>query len=178
MSPRDQSTQTSDTSPRSERQPHRTIVSRQLITFVDSQDPSSRSAIQRHTARHSNAQRRDARLQSLQSNRPRLLEWHRRPSADTDALTVTSPQSSTSSASISPAPALPKSASAPGDLSTELTQRSRTVAEPIKAPIRNSSVGQAPELLDASVDDTEIENCELLSNRRSLPLTEIPELAY
>lgn len=86
---------------------------RQLITFVDSQDPNSRSTIQRHTAHHSNAQRRDARLQSLRStNRPRILRWSRRQSAD--VLPVTSPASSHSSSSISPLPPA-QQAQPPGD---------------------------------------------------------------
>jgi hypothetical protein len=82
-----------------ETRPARTA--RSLITFVDSQDPNSRSAIQRHTAFHSNAQRRDARLQSLRNtSRPRLLEWQRR--SDSEGLPiVTSQTSSTSSSSIS-----------------------------------------------------------------------------
>jgi hypothetical protein len=51
-----------------------------IIEFVDSQDPNVKSAIQRHTAYHSAAQRRDARLRSLRrGNQSRYLEWGRRP---------------------------------------------------------------------------------------------------
>lgn len=122
MPPKETSSrQSSSTSSRSEGQPRRSSTTRQLITFVDSQDPNSRSTIQRHTAHHSNAQRRDARLQSLRSNRPRLLEWQRRPSVEGDTITITSPSSSRSSASISPAPILSTTAAAPSDISPELS---------------------------------------------------------
>jgi hypothetical protein len=51
-----------------------------IIEFVDSQDPNVKSAIQRHTAYHSAAQRREARLRSLRrGTQPRYLEWGRRP---------------------------------------------------------------------------------------------------
>lgn len=73
------------------------------ITFVDSQDPNSRSTIQRHTAHHSNAQRRQARLEILRRDRPRVLEWTRRANS-ADVLSVTSASSSASSSSISPLP--------------------------------------------------------------------------
>ena len=75
------------------------------IEFVDSQDPNVRSAIQRHTAYHSAAQRRDARSRLLRrSSQSRYLEWGRRPRLDTDV--TTSSASSASSVSISPAPSM------------------------------------------------------------------------
>lgn len=77
-------------------------AARPLITFVDSQDPNSRSAIQRHTAFHSNQQRRDARLQSLRNtSRPRLLEWQRRSES---ALPSRTNSDSSSSRSVLAAP--------------------------------------------------------------------------
>ena len=75
----------------------------QNITFVDSQDPNRRSAIQRHTAVHSNAQRRDARLQTLRGrSRPRFLEWQRRDDSIGPLNSPPSSTSSTSKSSISP----------------------------------------------------------------------------
>lgn len=54
-----------------------------IIEFVDSQDPNVKSAIQRHTAYHSAAQRREARLRSLRrGSQPRILEWGRRPDSE------------------------------------------------------------------------------------------------
>ncbi|KAJ9605100.1 hypothetical protein H2200_010490 [Cladophialophora chaetospira] len=74
-----------------------------IIEFVDSQDPNVRSAIQRHTAYHSAAQRREARSRLLRrSSQTRYLDWTRRPRTDTDI--ATSSASSASSVSISPAP--------------------------------------------------------------------------
>lgn len=117
----------------------------QLITFVNSQDQNSRSVIQRHTAHHSNAQRRDARLRSLRSNRPRLLQWQRRPSSEAEALVITSPPSSTSSASASPAPAL-----TPNLGTSELVPlRAGPSTEPqgmIQVPTESESTGEAPRI--------------------------------
>ena len=67
-----------------------------VIEFVDSQDPNVKSAIQRHTAYHSAAQRRDARLRSLRrGNQSRYLEWGRRPGPE--VMAPASPSSSASS---------------------------------------------------------------------------------
>lgn len=56
-----------------------------MIQFVDSEDPEIKSTIQRHTAYHSAAQRRDARLQSLrQGAQSRYLEWGRREQGSSD----------------------------------------------------------------------------------------------
>jgi hypothetical protein len=60
-----------------------------IIEFVDSQDPNVKSAIQRHTAYHSAAQRREARLRSLRrGSQPRVLEWGRRPLSEPPSTTV------------------------------------------------------------------------------------------
>ena len=67
-----------------------------VIEFVDSQDPNVKSAIQRHTAYHSAAQRRDARLRSLRrGNQSRYLEWGRR--SGPEVVPPASPSSSASS---------------------------------------------------------------------------------
>ncbi|OAP62218.1 hypothetical protein AYL99_04421 [Fonsecaea erecta] len=77
-----------------------------IIEFVDSQNPNVRSAIQRHTAYHSAAQRREARSRLLRrSSQTRYFEWTRRPRGDADV--ATSSASSASSVSISPAPSIP-----------------------------------------------------------------------
>ncbi|KIV77607.1 hypothetical protein PV11_09396 [Exophiala sideris] len=74
-----------------------------LVEFVDSQDPNVRSAIQRHTAYHSAAQRRDARSRLLRrSSQSRYLEWGRRPPRLENELTTSSTSSANSSLSISP----------------------------------------------------------------------------
>lgn len=145
--------------PRSEAQPRRATSTTQLITFVDSQDPNSRSTIQRHTAHHSNAQRRDARMRSLRSNRPRLLEWQRRSSAETDSLSVTSPPSSTSSASLSPAPGLRPPLSAAGDTSTELTKSAAKSATAASTP-NQSALEDQPAITDPVISDELIEDCK------------------
>ena len=67
MSPSDSAARRISGSTRADSQSRRNSTTRQLITFVDSQDPNSRSAIQRHTAHHSNAQRRDAWLHPLEN---------------------------------------------------------------------------------------------------------------
>lgn len=73
-----------------------------IIEFVDSQDPNVRSAIQRHTAYHSAAQRREARSRLLRrSSQTRYLDWTRRPRTEPEI--ATSSASSASSVSISPA---------------------------------------------------------------------------
>lgn len=104
-----------------------------LIEFVNSQDPNVRSAIQRHTAYHSAAQRRDARSRLLRrSSQSRYLEWGRRPPRG-DADTTTT--SSASSASISPAPSTERprqsgTSSNPTDQESETSQsRSDSIVE-------------------------------------------------
>ena len=68
-----------------------------IIEFVDSQDPNVKSAIQRHTAYHSAAQRREQRLRSLRrGSQSRYLEWGRRPVSEPPATSPTRGSSSTS----------------------------------------------------------------------------------
>lgn len=161
MPPKDQPSRRSSTSgsSRSEGQSQRPPTTRQLITFVDSQDPNSRSAIQRHTAHHSNAQRRNARLQSLRSTRPRLLEWQRRPNAEPDSLAVTSPHSSTSSTSQSPVLGLHTTLSAPGSLSTELANASISSPERMTPPSQSGAPG-GPVIEVPVLDDGMVETCK------------------
>ncbi|KAH0847967.1 hypothetical protein AYO21_03666 [Fonsecaea monophora] len=91
--------QSRDSNPNSRR-------SSNIIEFVDSQNPNVRSAIQRHTAYHSAAQRREARSRLLRrSSQTRYFEWTRRPRGDAEV--ATSSASSASSVSISPAPSIP-----------------------------------------------------------------------
>lgn len=72
-----------------------------IIEFVDSQDPNVKSAIQRHTAYHSAAQRREAKIQSLRrGSQSRYLEWGRRPGPD--ALTDSRSSSENSLSNVSP----------------------------------------------------------------------------
>jgi hypothetical protein len=66
-----------------------------VIEFIDSQDPNVKSAIQRHSAYHSAAQRREARIQSLRrGSQSRYMEWGRRQGAD--SAPAISPASSSS----------------------------------------------------------------------------------
>lgn len=60
--------------------------------FVDSQDPNTKSQIQRHTAHHAAQLRREAARQRLlrETRTPRLFEWQRRSDAETDSLTTSS----------------------------------------------------------------------------------------
>lgn len=168
MPPKDQISRRSSTSGSSlsEGQTRRQPSVRQLITFVDSQDPNSRSAIQRHTAHHSNAQRRNARLQSLRSTRPRLLEWQRRPSAEVDALCVTSPQSSTSSTSLSPAPGLYATLSAPEDVSSGLMGAIDASAEGLPPPSQLLAQGEWGAEVPV-LDNSTIEECKSFSRSTS-----------
>lgn len=158
MPPKNQVPRRSSANPRLEGQPIRRGTTSQLITFVDSQDPNSRSAIQRHTAHHSNAQRRDARLRSLRSNRPRLLEWQRRLSTDTDAASNTSPQDSTTSTSPSPAPPMRTNLSAPSSISTEVTK-----ADAVD-PDRDRATVPPVQQADQPTDDEPFLSDELTNN--------------
>src|SRR5271154_5343723 len=74
-----------------------------IIEFIDSQAPNTKSAIQRHTAQHAAAQRREARLQAVREGvRPRNLQWQRRSSPDAPHFRATI---ATSGSSLSPSPA-------------------------------------------------------------------------
>ncbi|RVX72364.1 hypothetical protein B0A52_04569, partial [Exophiala mesophila] len=95
------------------------------IEFVDSQDPNVRSAIQRHTAYHSAAQRRDARTRYLQRpGRSRFLPWGRRPARGRSEQ-PTSSASSASSLSISPVPSIERPADQSRSSSNPLDQDSQ-----------------------------------------------------
>jgi len=112
-----------------------------IIEFVNSQDPNVRSAIQRHTAYHSAAQRRDARSKLLRrSSQSRYLEWGRRPPrAEADTTTT----SSASSASISPAPSTERprqdrTASNLTDQESETSQSQSASITEMEAPLPSS----------------------------------------
>jgi hypothetical protein len=61
--------------------------------FVDSQNPNTKSQIQRHTAHHAIQQRREAARQRLlrETSTPRLFEWQRRSGADNASPATSSP---------------------------------------------------------------------------------------
>ena len=81
----------------SSRGSRRPQASARIIEFVDSRDSNVTSAIQRHKAYHSAAQRRVARLRSLRrGNRPRYLEWGRRPASEPAATSPTIDSGTTS----------------------------------------------------------------------------------
>lgn len=114
-----------------------------LIEFVDSQDPNVRSAIQRHTAYHSAAQRREARSRLLRrSSSSRYFEWARRPGTDPDV--ATSSASSASSVSMSPAPSMSerpglRRGSSHGQESESTTSRSESASASESTPVRPSA---------------------------------------
>lgn len=101
-----------------------------LVEFIDSQDPNVRSAIQRHTAYHAAAQRRDARSRLLRrSSHTRYLEWGRRTGQDADVPTSsTSASSNASSVSISPVPSMSGRAGPSRTSSTPTDRESETSA--------------------------------------------------
>lgn len=111
-----------------------------IIEFINSQDPNVRSAIQRHTAYHSAAQRREARSRLLRrSSQTRYLEWTRRPRTETDF--ATSSASSASSVSMSPAPSLPERPGQPTRASSN-EQESSMPAD--VAALESARVSQSP----------------------------------
>ena len=75
-----------------------------VIEFINSQDPNTRgtrSAIHRHTAYHTAAQRRDAGIRSLRDpGRPRLFEWRRRTSQPSTQPVTSASQPTSSSSSL------------------------------------------------------------------------------
>lgn len=100
-----------------------------VVEFVDSQDPNVRSAIQRHTAYHSAAQRRDARSRLLRrSSQSRYLEWGRRPPRLESERTTSSTSSATSSLSISPAPSASERPELPSRSSSNQTDQESDVS--------------------------------------------------
>lgn len=148
------------TSSRSEGRSSRASSSRQRITFVDSQDPNNRSAIQRHTAHHSNAQRRDARVRSLRSDRPRLLEWQRRTSAEMDALSLTSAQTSASSTSVSPAPRVPEVLPTTTETPADLIDTPAPVAERVPMPQFQGEPEEQPGTIASFLPEAMVESCK------------------
>jgi len=58
--------------------------------FIDSQDPNTKSQIQRHTAHHAVQQRREAARKRLlrEGSTPRLLAWQRRLSSETTSSSI------------------------------------------------------------------------------------------
>lgn len=137
-----------------------------IIEFVNSDDPNVRSTIQRHTAYHSAAQRRDARSRLLRrSSQSRYLEWGRRlPRTDTDTNTT----SSASSASISPVrsmgtPQPSRTSSNPTDQGSETSQsRTASITE-----IDSSQV--FPPVPPAPQDDPIIQFCKSYAGIRKTP---------
>lgn len=127
-----------------------------IIEFVDSQDPNVKSAIQRHTAYHSAAQRREARLRSLRrGNQPRYLEWGRRPVSEPPATSPTTRRHSTS------APRLPESPTSsraqpnievPPPLQHQLSAQS--------APVSRSLTPQVPVTAEEEII---IQNCMFIT---------------
>jgi len=131
-----------------------------LVEFVDSQDPNVRSAIQRHTAYHSAAQRRDARSRLLRrSSQSRYLEWSRRPPKLENELTTSSTSSANSSLSISPVrsgsdrPDVPsRSSSNQTDQGSDFATQSTSLASGEDTPLTPSPA--------ISVDDAVLQFCK------------------
>ncbi|KIW42469.1 uncharacterized protein PV06_06017 [Exophiala oligosperma] len=128
-----------------------------VVEFVDSQDPNVRSTIQRHTAYHSAAQRRETRSRLLQrASQTRIFEWGRRPPRlDTE----TSTSSATSSHSISPVPSLPDRL----DLSSVSSNNLESDLNQSMATSRNDFFSTQEQ---ATLDDSILQFCALLSLRR------------
>lgn len=114
-----------------------------VIEFVDSQDPNVKSAIQRHTAYHSAAQRREARLRSLRrGSQSRFLEWSRRPvSAPPNEPSASS--SSTSSSATARVPHAHVGSMQPLD-ALEVGRRLQSSAPVASAPHSRSMSPQIP----------------------------------
>lgn len=131
-----------------------------VIEFVDSQDPNVKSAIQRHTAYHSAAQRREARLKSLRrSNQSRFLEWGRRQGTG-DAPPV-SPSSSASSLPLSPVVSLQGTERPTGVLPTggeNISPPSSELQSLATTPSRESTTSNW-----SSAEDALIEGMSMLS---------------
>jgi hypothetical protein len=115
--------------------------------FVDSQDPNTKSQIQRHTAQHAVQQRREAaRQRLLRENRtPRVFEWQRRSDAETDSLT-TSP-SITGSLSALPPTEVP--------VATAPTTRSSISSERIREDDLRSSPNEQLSTVTMAYSDVE-----------------------
>ncbi|EXJ65145.1 hypothetical protein A1O7_01485 [Cladophialophora yegresii CBS 114405] len=128
-----------------------------VIEFVNSEDPNVRSAIQRHTAYHSAAQRREARSRLLRrSSQARYLEWTRRPTTDTDI--ATSSASSASSVSISPAPSQRERSEHPTRPSS-LERRSSSNTDQAVAEPASGTISPATQA-GISADNTVLDFCK------------------
>ncbi|KIX96125.1 uncharacterized protein Z520_08380 [Fonsecaea multimorphosa CBS 102226] len=125
-----------------------------IIEFVDSQNPNVRSAIQRHTAYHSAAQRREARSRLLRrSSQTRYFEWTRRPRGEADV--ATSSASSASSVSISPAPSTIGRPEVPG---RTISDEQETVSSTSEAAADSASeMLQPASQIAISTDDSVLE---------------------
>lgn len=138
-----------------------------IIEFVNSDDPNVRSAIQRHTAYHSAAQRRDARSRLLRRpSQNRYLEWGRRPPRpDTETATT----SSASSASISPTRSTSRlrqghTSSNPTDQGSETSQsRTASITE------MDSYQLQPPPVASIVQDDPIIQFCKYYAGIKKYP---------
>jgi hypothetical protein len=126
--------------------------------FIDSQDPNSKSQIQRHTAYHAVQQRREAARQRLLGGgpTPRVFQWLRRPDAE-DTSTTTS--SSVASSFPAPPPTEPLKAAAP-------TNPSSLSGEEIQKHDLRSSTDQKPSQVTMPHNDVEealLKYCKLPS---------------
>lgn len=139
------------------------------IEFVNSQDPNVRSAIQRHTAYHSAAQRRDARTRYLQRpGQSRFLPWGRRPGRG-HSEQPTSSASSVSSLSISPVPSIERPADQSRSSSNPLDQDSQA------SNSRSESLAETQTTPSVSVstnnfrDDAVLEFCKFTTGIKLSP---------
>jgi hypothetical protein len=134
-----------------------------IIEFVDSQDPNLRSAIQRHTAYHSAAQRRETRSRLLRrSSQARYLEWTRRSRLNTEM--TTSSTSSTSSVSISPAPSMPERSEQPTRASS-VERQADWSAEPVAADTASETISPSSQAALPG-DDAVLGSCKYQSQPR------------
>lgn len=141
-----------------------------IIEFVNSQDPNVRSAIQRHTAYHSAAQRRDARSRLLRrSSQSRYLEWGRRPPRG-DADTTTA--SSASSASISPAPSTERPRQ--DRTSSNLTDQESETSQSRSASITEMEAS-VPSSKSIPEDDAILQFCKYYAGIKKSPYCTKPE---
>ena len=129
-----------------------------IIAFVDSQDPNVKSAIQRHTAYHSAAQRREARMQSLRrGTQSRYLDWGRRQGSE--SVQPRSPESSSSSPYLQSS-AIQGSDTVPGSLSTSSASLFPR-AQPLPQSRRSSGSSSPTPPTLTSAEDAILQFCRL-----------------
>lgn len=151
--------QESDAASRRERRESTGVRRGTTIEFVDSQDPNVRSAIQRHTAYHSAAQRRDARTRYLQRpGQSRFLPWGRRTARENNDQPVSS-ASSNSSVSISPVPSIERATNRSRGSSHALDQDSQG-SNSRSASLAETETTQSATILSTSRDDAILEFCK------------------